>query len=202
MFSMRHVVILLAAGLISLSTIVAVTAQSARRARPTSVAVMDVEKVFNALDERTRIEADLKTRGERLQQEERERAEEIRKIQQDLEILVPGTSNYENKEGQLTQKAMELQVWRQFQNARLGRERAIQIENLYRKMTDSLARVAKDNGYDVVIFKEKGVDFPKDKPEQLLTVIQLRKVLWAADDLDISDQVITVMNNEFKATPR
>ena len=61
-----------------------------------------------------------------------------------------------------------------------------------------IGRVAKENGYDVVLYKEQEPDFQNVKAEAINQMIQLRKVLWSADDLDLTDQAVTRMNNEYK----
>ena len=111
--------------------------------------------------------------------------------------MPPGTPAFNEKQAQLEQKAIELQAWRGYQNQRLNRERGLQIERLYRNVTDTIGRVAEENGFDIVMFKERPVDFTGAKPEALKTLIQVRKVLWAAEQLDLTDQVIQMMNNDF-----
>ena len=163
----------------------------------TAVAVVDVERVFNELKEREAIEADLQGRAEQLKQQEQERAAEINRLRADLDILVPGNPNYESKLEELERKALEFQAWRQFHNQKLNRERGTEIEMLYRKMLDSIGRVASQQGFDLVLFKEKPADFRNAKPEALPTLIQVRKVLWSKDALDLTDQTIVSMNNDF-----
>ena len=74
----------------------------------------------------------------------------------------------------------------------------MQIEQLYRKTLDAIGRVAKDSGYDVVLFKEKAPDFTNANAQQISTMIQVRKLLWSSDDIDITQQITQRMNNEFE----
>ena len=71
------------------------------------------------------------------------------------------------------------------------------IEDLYRKCLDATEVVAKDLGYDVVLFKESTPDFNYENPQQLSTQIQVRKLLWSADEVDITDAVAQRMNNAY-----
>lgn len=169
----------------------------ALQGRPIAAAVVNVQQIFESLKEKTEVEGDLKREVEALNEQEQERRKEIQALQSDLEILAPGTPAFSEKQAQLEQKSIELQAWRGFQNQKLNRERGIQIEVLYRRMVDAIGRVAESGGYDLVLFKEAAVNFRGAKPEALNALIQVRKVLWASDDLDITDDVIQLMNNEF-----
>lgn len=181
-----------AAGLVSAH------ATSRMMARPTAVAVADLQRVFENLNEKVQLEADIQSQAEQIKQEQDKRQRELQLLKGDLDLLAPDTPAYQQKQSQLEQEAIQLQAWMAFQQKKLQRERVAQIENLYQKVLDTLSAISKQNGYDVVLFKEQDVDFKNAKPEQLSGAIQVRKVLYAADDLDITDQVITRMNNDFK----
>jgi Skp family chaperone for outer membrane proteins len=187
---------------LALCWIVGANANNLLRGRPTAVAVVDVQKAFDALAEKDQIEADLRAEAERLKLQEEDKKKSIRELQADLEILAQGQPAWKAKKEQLDTGLIELQVWRNFETQKLNRERGVQIENLYRKLTDSIGRVAGQQGYDVVLFKEKPVEFRGAEPQQIPTLIQVRKVLWSADDLDVTNAVITDMNNQFRSGTR
>lgn len=157
--------------------------------RPTATGVIDVQMVFESLKEKMQIEADLKSRLEQLNLQEQEQKQNLQELKSDLDILAPDSPAYNEKQNQLEQKAIELQTWRTFQTQKLNRERGLQIERLYRKLIEAVGTVAEQNGFDLIMFKEKPVDFRGAKPEALNTLIQVRKVLWSAPDLDLTDQV-------------
>lgn len=195
----KHLSILaLAIALITFSAVLGAGAQGLTAARPTKVAVVDVLKVFNGLQEKAQVEADMRSKGEKLQKEEHARQKELQDLQNDLKILAPETQAYSQKTEQIKSKLIELKVWSQVQADSLKSESTLQLANLYRKMVDAIGRVAKENGYDLVLYKEQAPDFEHVKPEAINQMIQLRKLLWSADDLNVTDQVVTRMNNEYK----
>ena len=177
-------------------------ATSALKAEPTATAVVNVQHAFESLDEKTQVEADLKTRQEQVLQERQEKQESLKQLQQDLEILAPGTPAFQQKQEQLQKKALELKVWIEYQGQRLERERIIRLEALYRKLLESIGRVAKDNGYHVVLFQEDEVNFRNASANQISAAVQMRKVLWADEKLDLTDEVIQRMNNEWQNMSR
>lgn len=171
---------------------------AAMKARPVAAAVVDVQKAFDSLAEKVQVEAELQTRADRLKQEEQSRQKKLEELQKDMEMLAAGSPAFAQKEEEIARQLVELQAWRNFQTQKLTRERGLQIEGLYRKIVDSIGRLAKENGYDIVLFKEGPADFRNAKPEQLTALIQVRKVLWASNELDLTDQLVQRMNNEFK----
>lgn len=176
-----------------------VAADAGMKGRSTSVAVVDVEKAMNSLDEMSAIEAGMKVQLETVKQEQTERQSKLKQLQEDLNLLQPGSSAFKDKFNEFQLRAIELKSWFEFQQNNLNRERILQFGSLYRKLTDHLQRVAAENGYDVIMFKEQEApNFDNVKPEALATIIGMRKVLWARSDLDITDQVVLRMNNDYK----
>lgn len=197
MKTQRMMIALLVAAVVAFGGLGAATANHLMKGRPTAIAVCDVQRLFDSLKEKAQVEGDLQVQAQKLQQEKTDREKDLRQLQSDLEILAPDTPAYDQKQDELERKAVELQAWAQFQQNKLNRERAVQIEGIYRKMADAIGRVAKENGYDVVLFKEAEINFRGAKPEQLSGLIQIRKVLFAVDDLDVTDVTVSKMNNEF-----
>jgi len=176
-----------------------VGAAASMQAQPTSVAVVNVQEVFNNLKEKTNLEAQMQSRTEKLQQEEQQRRKTIQQLRQDMDVLAPGSDAYKQKEQQLQQKVIDLQVWTKFKQQQLSVERGLQVEGLYRRTLTSVKKIANEAGYDMVLFDEQSPEFNYENPKQLLTLIQMRKVLYASDEVNITDQVIQRMNNEYEA---
>lgn len=167
------------------------------RAQPTAVAVVDLKALLDNLDERAAREADVTRSRERLQQEAEQRRNEFQQLRNELDMLKPGSETFQNKQDELQRTALELKVWSEYQQQKVNRETGLMIEDLYRKCLDAIGLTAEDLGYDVVLFKEDTPDFNYENPAQLSTQIQVRKVLWSRDAIDITDEVAQRMNNAF-----
>lgn len=165
-----------------------------------SVAVVAVEQVFNNLAERRAIEAEINAELEELQQEQQERRTEIRDLENDLNLLDPEGDAARDVQEQLESKLVEYEVWQQMSSRKMESERAIRIASIYRKMMDAIEQVAQREGHDIVLFKEQTPEFRgAQDQQQIAAMIQSRKLLYSADELDISDRVLQRMNNEFEA---
>jgi Skp family chaperone for outer membrane proteins len=168
------------------------------QARPTAIAVIDVEKAMVALEEKTQVEADMKTEFEQIKQEHENRRNKLKQMKEDMDLLQPGTDAYMKKAEEFNLEGMQLDGWYKYKQARMQSESVLQLGNMYRKLMDTIAKIAGESGYDMVLFKEKQPNFTNVKPEALSAIISMRKVLWVRNDLDITDQVVQRMNNEWR----
>jgi len=166
------------------------------RDRPAVVAVVGLEEVWNQVDEREQMNADLQTEREDLLADKERREQKIKNMQQDMDWSPEDSEERQKKEEELTQAAITFKAWWEFQQQRLAREEKIRYEELYRSSIAAIGEVAEANGVDLVLFKERPPKFdPNLKVAQTLALIGNRKVLYARDELDLTDQVITRMNN-------
>ncbi len=168
------------------------------QARPTAIAVIDVEKAMVALEEKTQVEADMKTEFEQIKQDHESRRTKLKQMKEDMDLLQPGTDAYMKKAEEFNLEGMQLEAWYKYKQARMQSESVLQLGNMYRKLIETVGKIAGENGYDMVLFKEKQPNFNNVKPEALSTIISMRKVLWVRNDLDITDQVVQRMNNEWR----
>jgi Skp family chaperone for outer membrane proteins len=197
MQSKRTSIVIVAATL-ALIAFAAVHAASALRAEPVAVAVVDVQKVFDMLKEQQAIQADIKTREEKLTKLQQDKEKKIAQLQGDLDLLAPGSNAFTQTQEEIEKALIEIKVWANYEQQKVNRERLIQIENLYRKMADAIGRVAEENGFDMVVYKETEPDFKGVTAQSVSAYIQLRKVIWSRPSLDITDHVIQKLNNEFE----
>lgn len=186
----------LALGLIGLAVARATTAL---QAQPNAVAVVRLDKVFDNLKQMQKFKAEETSRREQLQAELKSRQEKLQTQQADLDMLTPGTPGFIQAQEELTRAAIELQVWSQFEQQKLARDAGLQFESLYRDTLGAIGRVAEANGFDLVLYAETEPEFRYENLQQLLTQMSVRKVLYAKEALDVTDQVVQQMNNEFDA---
>lgn len=171
-------------------------AARAMRATPTAAAVVDLPRVIENLKEQQAVRADLTGRQEQLKQQLDAKRKAANSLQGDLDLLQAGTPAYSTKQSELDKAVIDLQVWGEFEGRKLRMEEQLQVEALLRKVNDAVARVAQDNGYDVVFFKGQQIGMQRDgQPAQA----NLRYVAYAAESIDLTDQVVQRMNNEFGA---
>lgn len=167
---------------------------------PIRVAVVAVEEVFNNLSERRSVEADIQSEIEALQQEQQDRRSEIEDLEEDYSILADGSDAAQQAREELEKKLVEYEVWQQVSSRKMESERAVRISSIYRKMMAAIENIADREGYDMVMFKDDIPEFRgAENQQQIAAMIQSRKLLYSSERLDISDQVLQRMNNEFES---
>jgi Skp family chaperone for outer membrane proteins len=167
-------------------------------AKPPAIAVVDVQEAFNLLEEKAAIEADLRDMAAALEQQKQALQTQLRQLEADLEILPDGTPVKKQKLTEYEQTAIRLRVFVSHGQAKLTRERGVRIELLYRRLLEGVAAVAEANRLDLVLFKEPQPDFRGKDPDQIAALIQVRKVLYHRDALDITRDVVNHLNGRHR----
>ena len=80
------------------------------------------------------------------------------------------------------------------------------LENLYRSMQENSAKLAEIEGIDLIIINDGSDEFVVSgglkitRQDQIREQIAMRRVLYRAKTIDISDDLIIRMNNEYAAS--
>ncbi len=176
------------------------TAQNkpATASAPTKVAVCDMELVFKNYDKANDIKADLDQKAQNIKSEADARTKALDKITQQLESLKSGSGEYEAKVLELTRLSVERDSWLAVQQQLTTRERHRRAKEMYKDISDTIAKVAKERGYDLVLYIEPAQQETRTL-EEMLQVIARRKVLYNDPSLDITDLVLPRLNEQYKA---
>ena len=196
MHATRTAVIVFAALFVIALGIGGATAANALQARPTAVAVVDLQHTFESLKQQQQIRADLKTRQEQLRQQQDEKRKAVNTLQADLDLLAEGSAAYQQKAAERDKAVIDLQVWQEYESRKLRIDEQLMIEQLFRDAQQTIERVAQDNGFDVVLYKNQVINMQGGQNQQTLNI---RIVAWNSEAVDLTDQVIQRMNNAFEA---
>ncbi|QDU32174.1 Outer membrane protein (OmpH-like) [Poriferisphaera corsica] len=193
----RKLIVLSAAFTLLFVAFAGAGAASKMLAQPTAVAVVDISKVMQGLKARLQLEADMKKAQEDFMKEMEGMKQELIELRDELELL-EGTQGYDAKRASAEEKAFNMQAKDQFKRQMLEREAIVSMEMLYRKVVTAVDRVATANGYEIVVARESmdTMGTPKNLQE-LQGQMMTRKVLYAADTVDLTTSVIQTMNNDF-----
>ena len=167
-------------------------------ATPTAIATVDIVGVFDQLQELSDMETRLESRQKSSQAELEDVANQLKTIIADLEVLTRGTEEHRNK----VRERMELQAVLEARGGALNQilsiERGSMTRELYNKVSDAIARVADREGYDAVLFDDSQFIVPENKPYQdVYRAIVTRSLLYRHNSIDITDQVVSLMNSEY-----
>lgn len=166
------------------------------QAQEARVAVVQVQKILEGLNERRQIRVDLDNIARKKQAEEKVLEDQLKVLQRDLSdgLYARGTDQYKQKVLEAEKLALELQVLREYNKQFIVRESILRMQDLYRRIGVTIKEIAETRGLDLVLFSD---DIPDNRPrstEELLSLIYMRKVMYANPKLDITLDVITEMN--------
>lgn len=195
------VVMVVVAGmaLVGASAVTAVGLSAAVRLVPqATIATVNLEDAVRQLDERAAKEGELKAYSEGLQGELDKLVKQINDEQAKLSALDG------DQKREVATKIIELQanarVRKEVYEAMIDQRRAEIFRGLYDKITAASTQLAERGGYSMVIASDEGVKVPPNAPSaEVERTISLRRFLYVSKSHDVTAELVTLMNNEFKA---
>ena len=167
------------------------------------VRTINLPAVLESLDERGDAEILLQgTRNDILERDE-ERQAQINAIKADVEEAGDGGRSEELLDT-LEMKILQRNLWMQFVQREMALERALLLEDLYRKIhTEVKVMSSEPGGFELVLTNDAGVDFIYNEKSQLTQEQQLmqqigsKRIFFASSNEDLTSELIVRMNLEY-----
>ncbi len=193
----RNIIIgILAAAVISLSVgYEQGWAKAKEEIAPARIAVVSVRRILENTKKNAQWEAKARAEGEKVRMELEKLSKELGAIEADMATRKVGSSDYLKLMREGTEKQAILEAKDKFYQQKFSLQQQQQIEQLYQDIIAAVASVAKDKGVDLVIVKEE-FQFPSTSLRELTLVIQTSKVLYNAEHMDITNEVLAVLDKE------
>ncbi len=210
----RRLAVALVAALAGLGLVGAGVAGGARLARPTSVAVVDLQEVIENLSEYQAMQQELATMQSQLEEEGQamvadvqaifERMQSLAEAEQAGELDEAGRAEFEELRDRYRLKDLEFKAWDQRSLRRMDWERSYGLEELYRTIIAEIEAMSSAGGWDVVLADDSDFELTVDRRQenatgQILTQLGRKRVLHAARGVDITQDLIDRMNNAWAA---
>lgn len=179
--------------------------------KPTVFATVRLSVVLEKLDQRAEAEANMNAMGQQVRAEEARRKDEIQKMQDQLEAMraelgdKPAPPEATALQEKLALESLRYQAWSRVTLSKVDIEKALVLEDLYRSIKAACSLIASANGYDIVLVDDSQgeitttSDSRTPREAQVLQQIIGRRMLHGNPALDITDELITRMNNAHKA---
>jgi Skp family chaperone for outer membrane proteins len=164
------------------------------------VAVIDVIRIFNECQRQKDLEAELKTLQESLDAESRTRKLKIDQTQAELNRLDPSDPAYTRKMEELMEMQIQYKNWFDFMQAKLTREVSVWSWRIYRETSDICATVAKQNGIDLVLYRDEFPPVSAD-PDETRGRIRSRMVVYNSPEINITQAVLEQLDAQYRAQP-
>jgi len=189
--------LILAAGLMGLSR------GKAPPPPPTSVAVVDLAKLTNSLDEAKILKERLKQQADDYQKKLQEVKDNREKAVKDLEQFPPekkGTPEFLKKLAEKYELDATLEARGKGLQQLIDIAEGENMKIMFTNISEAVGRIGKERGYDLVLWDDRAIVAPAvvATGAQVWGVIRDRRILFAAERVDITNDVMTQMNNEYK----
>jgi Skp family chaperone for outer membrane proteins len=204
---MRRASLATAALVLGLVTAVAAPTAHAQPAaagpQPTKLGVVNMQKVFEQLQEAKDLRATLEAKKQEFNSLGQARQSELNSLKQQLANgPKPDSQQYDDLAQQIEQKAVTYDNELKLKQLTMTRDLGHQLKALFDKIEVSVGDVAKQKGLDLVL-TEIRPEFPSNMremtPEQIQNLIGSRNILYKSDKIDITSEVVTALDAKYKS---
>ena len=170
---------------------------------PVTVGFVDLARLMNNLQELADRNELTKVRGKQLQDKLGEISTQIKQIDAELKDVIPK----DDKAKRIERVAQKFELEATYEARAKSYQRLIDLDHgdilndLYPKAVAAVQALAAKEGFDIVLLDDRPIGMPETGTvKDYNDVIQRKRVLFAKDGMDITDQLVTIMNNEYTAT--
>lgn len=168
-------------------------------AAPATIGVLRLNAVLDRLEQYRDMRASLEAMAAPIKAGLDTQREEIRTMQ---EVVNSGTLTGDrlfDARQDLLERQQLLEMRTEIANARFDALNGDMLRTLYQAVTAATTQFAQNNGYDLVFIDDRGIALapPRSPTEVQAEVIGRKRVLFARESLDVTDQVLTLMNNQY-----
>lgn len=173
-------------------------AQDPQASSAPRIAVVNLPQVFDGY----RMTKDLEQRFDNKRLAIREEAENRRQSMDNqraaLEAFDPASKDYTERREELLRQQIEFQVWLEFEEQRLKAEHMSWLLQIYQTVGQVVERAASRRGIDLVLtYDEISTDVADSFA--LRQQFLLKKVLYFSHRLDLTEQVLKELNEQYAA---
>jgi Skp family chaperone for outer membrane proteins len=178
-------------------------------AQPSVVVTVNLSAVLEKLDQRAQAAVSLKAMTDAFKAEDDRRKAEITELGNQLNAMQEQTEDPKRAELQeiTAGKLLEYQAWLRFATSKSDLEEALVMKDLYRTIKDAVKALADAEGYDIVMVDDSQGELSTTDDSKMPRAVQIkqqivaRRTLFVSPRVDITDHLITRMNNAYKAGP-
>jgi Skp family chaperone for outer membrane proteins len=165
---------------------------------PTVVGTVDLPQVLDAIAE-WQAEVDRsQAAAETYQQDLQGRSEKLEALYADLEDYVLGTPKHTEAQRLAKKATIDLRAFMGLVELQETRTKQRAMLRIYNHIRSASAELADRDGYGLIIMDDSAIPIPESSRD-VLGDISARRVLYASDTLDVTQELIDYMNSQWRA---
>jgi Skp family chaperone for outer membrane proteins len=171
----------------------------AAESAPSRIATIDLEKTYNSIDRYAATLAAIKSTGEGLEQQVKQSESTVKELEAELESFQTGSDAQAAAIQTLQAAVGEFRAVEQFARAKIEVERARALRETYIAIKDAARRLAEREGYDYIMLDDSLPEMDPASAQRTMQQISARRFIFASPKSEVTDQLIALMNEEWKA---
>ncbi|MBX3380170.1 MAG: OmpH family outer membrane protein [Phycisphaeraceae bacterium] len=178
-----------------------VHAQNAGNANTSRIALINIEKVINDLDEVKMGQSKIAAKSEARQAELNVLVKQIEEGQKKLELLDLKDTGRREEAVKLMEMTATANAKQQAFQGIINIEKGDLFKEVHGHIMDACAKYAEKNEIDLIMVDDRVLTFQEnDDVNKVSALISQKRIVYAAPSLDITDAIIKVMNTNFAAS--
>lgn len=165
------------------------------------IAVVRTAQITRNCSESKQLLQILQSRFNEMGQEEQKKNAELKQLADQLSQLKAGSAQWLQLRDQIDDKKLALDVWREKMKLELDRKQKAGEKSVYDHVTQAVQAVAENQHLDLVLADNSpdvGPDLDGITPAQFNQLLAARAVLFANKKADITEDVLTLVEANFK----
>lgn len=164
--------------------------------KPLRIAVVNIRELFASCKKNADYQVQATRQRNEIYAELEKLSNEIEVAKAALKTRKVGAGDYWNLRKDLALKQSSLEAKKELYQQQLVQKDQQWTEQLYKQIIDVVAQVAKQKGVDIVLAKDEP-DLPAAASSiEFMLAIRTHKLLYAADDLDITKEVLALLDGD------
>lgn len=168
-------------------------AQGQEEVKPARIATVSVNSIFMKSKKHAQWQQEMDKYKTQADAELDKMKKEWDAIEADMRTRKFGSSDYLEREQSSMEKQAALKAKTEFYNAEAMLRIQRWTEQLYKDVLAASAKVAEQKGFDMVVAKRQ-LQFPAEGMDDLMDTIRSNAVLYNSDRMDITDDVLAVID--------
>ena len=161
---------------------------------PARIGVVNVTKILENCKKNQQWQEKAEADRAKMQAEFQEMRTDLEALQARVKVLKQGSADYYSLMNEYEEKRAIMEGRNAFYETKYTQEMQMWMETLYKDFLQVVDQVAKDKGLDLVLGQET-LDVPAPTLRDFMLSVKTKKILFAHADLDITDEVLTALDN-------
>ena len=160
------------------------------------IGIVDIGNVFEKYQKRIDLDQELKEQEKEFQDEVNKKRKEIIDLDEETQLLDLGSESRSNNENLMERKNVELEGYAKFAERQLLKKNKDFFENIYQEVVQKVEKIGEQEGFDLII-KNEEADLKSNEISDLQFKIGIRTVLYHSDSVDITFDVVDILNASY-----